>query len=552
MDRLLAKPILAVSVLILVCGYLFFFQSGKLALTDPDETFYAQTAREMLARGEWVTPYLYGKPQFEKPALFYWLVEASYKAFGVNEFAARFPSAVFGTIGVIAIYFLGSLFFTSRAGFLSALILATSVEYIMISRACVTDMVLAVLLFLGILFFFYGYMRQKNAFYLLSSAFFGLAVLTKGPIFLLLAGFAIVAFLFLNKDLKALTRMPLWQAAAVFIVITAPWYLAIYKLHGKVFIDAFFGFHNITRFLEAEHKIGSQVYYNIPVIFGGFFPWSVFLPFGLWRIFKKAYERQPSASSEKRGSIFILVWFLSIFLFFTASSTKLPTYVFPCFISLALIVGSLWDDFMSGNAGATAGTKVSYYILVAIVIIGAFVAPVAVKLKYPVLSAGVALSASFLVFGMLLSMSAFAGKKIVMAFLLVVYAVALFLYPLNELVIPSIERLETSKEVALKLKPLMKSSEPLGAESNYLAGLAFYADKAPANLDRHHDMVQFLNSKEHVWAVMKEKNHKQLYDPSINQSYVKPSYIIYKAGKRAIVTNEMPADGKYIVKRERP
>jgi len=133
-----------------------------------------------------------------------------------------------------------------------------------------------------------------------------------------------------------------------------------------------------------------------------------------------------------------------------------------------------------------------------------------------------------------------------------VYAVALFLYPMNELVVPPIERMETSEEVARKLVPLMKASERLGAESNYLAGLAFYADKAPVNLDRHHDMVQFMNSKERIWAVMKEKNHIQLYDPVVNPLYVKPSYIIYKAGKRAIVTNEMPSDGKYIVRRERP
>ncbi len=550
MDRILQKPILAVSLLIVLCGYLFFFQAGKLALTDPDETFYAQTAKEMVAKGEWITPYLYGKPQFEKPILFYWLVEASYKVFGVNEFAARFPSAVFGLLGVIAIYFLGNLLFGRRAGFLSALIMATSVEYIILSRACITDMVLNTFLLLGILFFLCGYIKEKGYFYLLSAASFGLATLTKGPIFLLLGAGTIAAFLLFAKDLKAIKKMPLWQAALILMVVAAPWYLVVYKLHGKAFIDAFFGFHNVTRFLESEHKIGSQFYYNIPIILGGFFPWSVFLPFGLWRIFKKATSTQARASNEKSGAIFTLVWFLAIFIFFTASSTKLPTYVFPCFISLALIVGALWDDFLSGVKAAAAGTKVSFYLMEAIIIIGPFAAPIAIKAKYPVLSAGIAISASFLVFGMALSATAFSLKKYVMAFLLTVYAVALFLYPLNELVIPQLERLEASKEVAGKLKPLMKASERLGSESNYLPGLAFYADKAPANLDRHHDMVQFMNSNERVWVVMKEKNHKQLYDPSVNKFYTKPSYLIYKAGKRAIVTNEMPADGKYIVRRE--
>jgi hypothetical protein len=123
---------------------------------------------------------------------------------------------------------------------------------------------------------------------------------------------------------------------------------------------------------------------------------------------------------------------------------------------------------------------------------------------------------------------------------------------LNELVIPPIERMETSEEVARELKRLMKASEPLGAESNYMPGLAFYADKAPVNVDAHHNMVMLLNSKERTWAVMKEKNHRQLYDPVINPVYVKPSYAVYKYGKRVIVTNEMPEDGRYIVRRERP
>src|SRR3989338_7304836 len=106
-DNVLKKPLLPISLLVVLCSYLFFFQSGRLALTDPDEAFYAQTAKELLARGDHLTPYLYGKPQFEKPILFYWLVELSFKIFGVNEFASRLPSGVFGLLGVIGIYLLG-------------------------------------------------------------------------------------------------------------------------------------------------------------------------------------------------------------------------------------------------------------------------------------------------------------------------------------------------------------------------------------------------------------------------------------------------------------
>ena len=272
MKRIVEKPFIAITILVLLCAYLFFFKLGGMALTDPDETFYAQTAKEMLARGEWVTPYLLGKPQFEKPILIYWLVELSYKAFGVNETAARLPSAVFGLLGVIAIYLLGKLLFNKVAGFLSAVILATNVEYVILSRACITDMVLTTFMLLGVLFFFYGYVKEKGYFYILSSAAFGFAVLAKGPIAIILPAAAFIIFLLLAKDMGRLRKIPFVWCLLAFIVVAMPWYLAAYRLHGKEFIDAFFGFQNVTRFTQSEHKIGSQIYYNIPVIFGGFFP----------------------------------------------------------------------------------------------------------------------------------------------------------------------------------------------------------------------------------------------------------------------------------------
>ena len=106
---------------------MFFFGLGKMALTDPDETFYAQTAKEMLQSGQWGTPLIFGQPQFEKPVLYYLLVRLSYMAFGINEFSARFPSAIFGVLGVLGVYLLGGVLFSRRSGFFSAFIMTASV-----------------------------------------------------------------------------------------------------------------------------------------------------------------------------------------------------------------------------------------------------------------------------------------------------------------------------------------------------------------------------------------------------------------------------------------
>ncbi len=556
MNKIFDRPFAAVSILVVLCVYLFFFKLGGMALTDPDETFYAQTAKEMLNKGDWVTPCLYGKPQFEKPIMIYWLVEASYKILGVNEAAARLPSAIFALLGVIAVYLLGKLLFNKIAGFISAVIFATNVEYVILSRACVTDMVLTTFMLLGVLFFFYGYIKEKDYFYILSSAAFAFAVLTKGPVAIILPAAAFIVFLFFTKDLGRSKRFPIVRSLLVFLAIAAPWYIAAYRLHGKEFIDAFFGFQNVTRFMQAEHKIGSQVYYNIPVIFAGFFPWSVFLPLGFWHMFKKVKPAHPlTRSLEHKSSIFTLTWFFVIFLFFTASSTKLPTYVFPSFISLAFIVGVLLDDFLNREKcvrSIDAGVKLSYYLLFTSIIAGAV--GICIYLKnhshMPEILPGVMVSGIFLVSGFVITTAAFIKKRYVMALSLIVASLAVFLLPLDFFVLPQIERYETSKEVAKELRFMMKENAPVGAQSNYLPGLAFYADKFAIDLDRHEEMVKFLNSEKRVWCVIKEQNHKGLYDPTINSEYVKPSYLIYKIGKRVIVTNKIPENGEYILKRE--
>ena len=466
----------------------------------------------MFNRGELLTPYLYGKPQFEKPILFYWLIEASFKIFGVNESSARLPSALFGLLGIIATYFLGRLLFNANVGLFSSLILATSLEYIVLSRACVTDMALFSLTLFGVLFFFYGHIREKGYFYILSSASFALATLAKGPIAIILPLVAFGLYLLWSRDVAAIKKIPIATYVLVFIVIAAPWYLLMYKLHGRGFIDVFFGFHNVTRFLEAEHKIGSEFYYNIPVVLAGLAPWSVFLPIGFWHIFKKAQSSKLKAQSEKNNLIFILTWFLVIFIFYSVSRTKLPTYIFPSFISLALIVAVLWDDFLKGalSQSMRKAMNISNYLLFVIMIICAIGALIFINLDYPDILREALISAVFPIFGMAFSLIVFIKRRYLAAFFLIIYSVILFLYPIGKLILPKIEPYETSRQISQKLLTFIKGDQRVGSESHYLAGIAFYTNRIPVNLDKHHELVNFLKSEERVWSVLKEKNHIQL------------------------------------------
>nr|MBU1327676.1 phospholipid carrier-dependent glycosyltransferase [Candidatus Omnitrophota bacterium] len=173
-------------LILIVLSYLFFMLGNNLlSLTNPDEVFYAQTAKEMIRHHTWLTPYLFDKPQFEKPIFLYWLLRFAFMLFGVSSFGARFFPALFAILGVIAVYFLGVLGFRdNKKAFMSALILMSSGLYIGLARTVFTDMIFTVFILMALVSFLWAYCcrEKKMPGILLFFIFSGAAVLTKGLI----------------------------------------------------------------------------------------------------------------------------------------------------------------------------------------------------------------------------------------------------------------------------------------------------------------------------------------------------------------------------------
>src|SRR5689334_19321965 len=132
-------------ILTALCGVFFFFGNNFLNLTDPDEVFYSLTAKEMLAKGDWLTPYIFNQPQFEKPIFTYWLLGSAFESWGITPFSARFFPALFAFFGVLGVYALGLLGFKNeRKAFWSAVVMATGAFYVAMAKTVFTDMVFAV------------------------------------------------------------------------------------------------------------------------------------------------------------------------------------------------------------------------------------------------------------------------------------------------------------------------------------------------------------------------------------------------------------------------
>lgn len=331
MGRQLDRNIWLVTIIALL---IMFFNLGSIPLLDPDEPVYAETPKEMVQFNEFLSPRIFGEYWYDKPPLYYWLVAGAGKVFGMGEFAARFPSAVLGVAGVLALYLFGRELFNKRAGLAGALILATSLEYVYLGKAAVTDMTLTFCLTLALL----GFITKR---YLLMYVFIGLATITKGPVGFLFPGAIILLYLVLAGRIRQVTEIKLPAGIGIFALIGLPWYWFMYSVHGSAFIDTFLGFHNVTRFTSPEHPELVVWYYFIPVLILGFFPWTAILVQSVWA------SLQRSSQDDNRTLMFLNIWAAFIFLFFSICQTKLVSYILPLYPPLALIVGwyidRVWD-----------------------------------------------------------------------------------------------------------------------------------------------------------------------------------------------------------------
>jgi 4-amino-4-deoxy-L-arabinose transferase-like glycosyltransferase len=326
---------------------------GCWDLWNPDEPRYAQVAKEMVERGDWILMHVNGKTYEDKPPLFFWLIAlSSFLWQGFTSFSARFPSGLFGALTVLLTFFLGKKLYGSRTGFLSALILATSFEFAYLSTRANIDATLTFFTTTSIFFFLHWYQHSKGegkeekgerslsiyGFYI-GMAF---ATLAKGPVGFILPLMVSLVYLLVQKDWKAMKRMRLLTGMALCFVVVLSWYLPAVLKGGQNFLNETLLHHTIDRFAKGSSHIRPIYYYltNFPV---DFLPWFLFLPGAIVYGFS---ERKEGIS---RGFLFLVVWFVAIFLFFSVSTGKRAIYLLPLYPAASLLVGRFWDDYLSGS-----------------------------------------------------------------------------------------------------------------------------------------------------------------------------------------------------------
>jgi 4-amino-4-deoxy-L-arabinose transferase-like glycosyltransferase len=350
-------------LLLLLTVGTFFLLLGSRALNEPDEGRYSEIAREMIETGDWLVPHFWYLPHLDKPPMTYWLVAASMKLFGQNEWAVRLPVALAGISGVWATFLIGCAIGGRRVGFWSALILQTSLLYFVMSRMLTTDIFLAQFTAWAVYFFWQSWIcvkaesgkrkaENRNLFvwHLAGWVAIAFGFLTKGPIALAIPIVAFAALLIFRwKEIseKGILFGGLLSGLALFLILTAPWFLLVFQrvpgaAHFMIFGQA--AGHLLGTTIKNRH---GSFFYFFGILAVGLLPWTFLLGW-LWR---RGHWRGLDAKA-KDGWLLLNVWAIFTFALFSFSQAKLPAYILPVFPALAILLA--WKFFGGERANESA------------------------------------------------------------------------------------------------------------------------------------------------------------------------------------------------------
>ncbi len=573
---------------------LYVIGLGATALLDPDEPVYAQTAREMVETGSWLTPRLNGLLWFDKPPMYFWLSAVSFKIFSVGEFAARFPSSLMAALLIMLVYIWALGAFGEKIAQYSSLSLCVSLIFAFLARAAVTDMTLCFFMNLSFYMIYLGFTQPEKRFKYINLFYFfsGFSVLTKGPVGLVLPLMVIIAFLACRRDWQFLRALYSPAGFALFALSALPWYIAMLLLHGTQFFNTFIGYHNLIRFLEPEHVRTSSVFFYVPVLIAGFFPHMAPLGAFIKDFFVKIFTRgfyaryifvkhNISVQGPSPADALSFLIFISavVFGFFSIAKTKLVTYILPMFPAFSMIMGYYYHKLSVSGRKNPAGAFLSLLIGGALSYCFYAIAPLKVAVANPAPFFYLAIAAAAITaLNIFFSLISAGGRSFVY---LNCSLMAVFLLTLNITLLPQFGALHSSRDICMAIKNEIKPGEKLGYFSKTMSAL-FYSDipivhvnesassrmgsggrgggPAPAGdnsasvvlkedfvrnikplefedafkyLDKFRKLRNFMSHKEKVYVIMLDSDF-QKYSQEIKINY-KPGVL---AGKYTYITNK--------------
>jgi 4-amino-4-deoxy-L-arabinose transferase-like glycosyltransferase len=477
----------------------FLVALGANSIWDANEAFYVETPKQMLLRGDYITPYFNDAQRLNKPVLSYWIVAGLYHLFGVSVGVERVGIAL-GALAIVGATFLvGRALRSTTVGLLAALIVATSPRVVMFARRIFIDIYITLFMALTLACFVMAERHPERRRRYLTAMYvaIGLGVLTKGPVALLLPGLAAAAWLTVERRWSDLRRLMIVPGLLIVVAIVVPWYAALFVRHGWDPIVGFFVGENVGRYTSSMAPQSRSVFFYMPVLFGDLFPWAPLVAIPLvsaWRG-RQPGEDAPHASIRRLLWIWIVV-FVGVF---SLSQTKQDLYIFPIVPAVAALVA----DSLIGT-GFGRDHRALRIALGAIAGLVAASSPVTWRLFADgyyrlegtrgiatVLAIGGVAALTLLIRGRpRLAVGALAGTFIAFNYLFVGRA------------LPSVERLKPVVPLAREFVARADSGARLGAFNLMLPSLVYYADRPVEVLDTIEQAAEFYRDPRGGWAIM--------------------------------------------------
>jgi 4-amino-4-deoxy-L-arabinose transferase-like glycosyltransferase len=513
-----AAVFLLLTIFCLLYGVVPIFGGDGLGLAGADEPRYAQIAHEMLGRfdaahtlkeklGACVTPYLYGRPWLEKPALYYWRAMFLFQDFGVHDWSARLPSTTFAFV-MIGLIYLHMRRFRPGGHLDAALITVACAGIIGFSRGASTDMQIAAPLSIGLLGW-YAWYETKSKFWLYDIYFFtGLATLAKGPVAPFLAGLIICAFALLRREWKIVPRTLWWPGILLYFAMVLPWFIAV-QHENPTFFREFFMEHNLERFATNRYQHAQPFWYYLVVVVLAVMPWPVVAIRALidgiqtsvaeWRIRHSRPNRPAPGNPGDAFPEFLVLWALIPIVFFSFSQSKLPGYILPSIPPITILTGDYL--FRRRSTGLNPYLLLGHAAVSALMTFVALLLPWFVSHGYsmpPVSATAAALAAAIgAALLILIVTNAFGVEKLRLATCSIVVVLMLFLYGVGPFFgAPAIQRTKMAIQLldrTYSARPLARRLESIAPPDETVAvfrvrrdieyGLAFYRNREVVNYE---------------------------------------------------------------------
>ena len=344
-------------LLIAAVAFVLLYQLGSAALFEPDEGRNAEKAREILLLNDWVTPHENFYPVLDKPIFFYWLIALSYRLFGLSEWTARLPSLLSALGCVLLIYLFSRSHWGRWVALWSALVLVTSVEFFLLARIVIFDMLLTLFQTVALLAFYEAAhtenRRRRVALCLTLYLALGAGTLVKGLVAVVIPGIVFFLFILLRGRWDILRRIYLIPGAGVFLAVVLPWYLQA-DAQNPGYLNYYLWAEHFGRYTSATFDRSEPWYYFIVVGLVGFFPWTLILPWIIKHFWRRGWHDK---------TLYLVLWVSVPLLFFSASHSKLPHYILPIFPALSIMAGAILVGLYEQSPSKLRAPMISIWVV---------------------------------------------------------------------------------------------------------------------------------------------------------------------------------------------